>query len=162
MKYQVSVIFSAIFAVVLTLASGQAMASGCGGPEYSIEKTAVISTSLIKNSVESKDILLMINTKGPVQLELTLFSKILPVKDSPYFFWHTLRLDGQIPANFSLEKLNRSFNEDQATIDLVKDSYFINCGNPAYDDEQNLRIQLRYEDTVLTFRTDYVPDSNPW
>lgn len=153
MKYLVS----AVFVLVLSSLSIPAMASGCGGPEYYLQSTKVLSTSPFKERVENNEIYLTFNSKGPYLVKLALFTKLISVQGVNFFFWHDLTLQGTIPADITVEKLDAALKSTDTVIDLVEDTYDINCGTPSGGVEKNLRIQMKYGSKVLEFKTNYFP-----
>jgi hypothetical protein len=138
-------------------------ASGCGGAEfYPSAEAKVLSNESFNAKKASYDIHLTTSLHEAATLSMSLYAEILPVKNLDSFFWHGLDLTGVVPENLSLQEVDLALNQESTRLEVVEDSFEINCATPDHGTQKNLRIRLPYRGQILEFKTHYLPDAKSW
>src|SRR5688500_2721351 len=140
------------------LVAERSAASGCGGPEYYRQEASVIASFPFNEIVQAHNVSLTTTLYGPADLRLIVFTEKLVVKGAPYFYWHQMKIEGDIPMGVTPMAIEAGL--DSAIIELVRDRYILNCtkNNKFEGFETNLRVFVNYNGRQLEFRTDYLPD----
>ncbi|WII71610.1 hypothetical protein QJS83_14160 [Bdellovibrio sp. 22V] len=153
-----------LFLVLVTFILGHmqtAHASGCGGPEYSIEETRVLQTFSFAEAVKNFSMSLSADAQAKItDTSISFYSEKMNVPEYLFFYWHEARSSKKTPENMTFNELAAHLKSSQ--VELVEDRFFVNCGYAETNTKNNFRIRFNYNGQEVELRTGYVPEARSW
>lgn len=156
MKTSLAIIYGFYLAGLLAFAPLMSRASGCLRPEFGLQSTVLVEQKPFVQAVSDFDLRRPATWNGELSIKIKTPVPLIPGPVSFMRYDHELYLVSSTH-DLKLSDVSDALMEAQTQIDLVEDSFEIDCANESKGQTFNLRVFLKIHNETFEFRTRYYP-----